>query len=419
MGRPLIEVSGFFCVSSRPSLSAIGPSLLVFAYPKYRMHLLPLQRFSPVSKQHAYDEVFFSATWKHHSLVLHCLQESCFMPDTTTDLRIRLLRLIHPLMLVMILFAFTLTIAPLSFPSPNRHAYLLLLLVLLLLLILAMIARHRNHYLLSASFTLGLGLVGTWSSVLINLNAGTPDFFPLCYVTITIIISSLFLPALFTILLSATQIILLAVLVAANETLLQQNWPSFFFFVILVAFLSMIANYLIKIQMFQLKESAIRDHLTGLFNRRYFDETLSNKLKREQKGGEPWGIILLDIDHFKHFNDQYGHDAGDFVLTRLAHEMLSCFNLSATICRYGGDEFAILLPYLQQQELGTLCENLVERVHALDLPYAGKSLGSMSISVGYVRYTEQLSSAELFLKQADSYLYHAKQTGRNQAVGAS
>ncbi|MFA6732788.1 MAG: GGDEF domain-containing protein [Sphaerochaeta sp.] len=341
------------------------------------------------------------------------------MPDTTTDLRIRLLRLIHPLMLVMILFAFTLTIAPLSFPSPNRHAYLLLLLVLLLLLILAMIARHRNHYLLSASFTLGLGLVGTWSSVLINLNAGIPDFFPLCYVTITIIISSLFLPALFTILLSVTQIILLAVLVATNETLLQQNWPSFFFFVILVAFLSMIANYLIKIQMLQMKESAIRDHLTGLFNRRYFDETLSNKLKREQKGGEPWGIILLDIDYFKHFNDQYGHDAGDFVLTRLAHEMLSYFNLSATICRYGGDEFAILLPYLQQQELGTLCENLVERVHALDLPYAGKSLGSMSISVGYVRYTEQLSSAELFLKQADSYLYHAKQTGRNQAVGAS
>ena len=341
------------------------------------------------------------------------------MPDTTMGLRTRLLRLIHPLMLVMILFAFALTLAPLSFPSPNRKAYLSLLLVLLLLLVLAMIARYRNHYLLSASLTLGLGLVGTWSSVLININAGIPDFFPLCYVTITIMLSSLFLPALVTLLLSLAQIILLAVLVATNETLHQQNWPSFLFFVILIALLSMIANYLIKVQMLQLKENAIRDHLTGLFNRRYFDETLSNKLKREQKGGEPWGIILLDIDYFKHFNDQYGHDAGDFVLAKLAQKMLSYFNLSATICRYGGDEFAILLPYLQQQELGTLCKNLVERVHALDLLYAGKSLGSMSISVGYACYTEQFSSAELFLKQADSYLYQAKQAGRNRAVGTS
>ena len=341
------------------------------------------------------------------------------MDDTNIDLRIRLLRQIHPVMLVMIVLAFVLSLAPLSFPSPNRTAYLLLLLVLLFLLVLAMIAQHRNHYTLSASLTLVLGLVGTWSSVLINLNAEISDFFPLCYVTITIIISGLFLPALFTLLLSLIQIVLLAVLLAANETLQHQNWPSFFFFVILVLLLSIIANYLIMTQMRQLKESSIRDHLTGLFNRKYFEETLSNKLKRVQKEGEPWGIILLDIDYFKHFNDQYGHDAGDFVLARLAQEMFSYFNLSSTICRYGGDEFAILLPSLQQQELGTLCDNLVERVHALDLLHAGKNLGSMSISVGYTHYTEQLSSVELFIKRADAYLYQAKQAGRNRAAGSS
>lgn len=341
------------------------------------------------------------------------------MDEIRTDLRIRLLRLIHPMMLIMIAVAFVLSLAPLSFPSPNRPAYLMLLGALLILLISAMIAQYKNRYLLSAYLTVALALAGTWPSILINLKAGVPDFFPLCYVIITIMLSSLFLPSLVTIALAAIQFILLVVLVASSATLQLQNWPSFFFFVLLVSLLSMIANYLIKTQMRQLNESAIRDHLTGLFNRRYFDETLSNKLKREQKEGEPWGIILLDIDHFKGFNDQNGHDAGDFVLAKLAEKLLSYFNLSSTICRYGGDEFAILLPHLEQNKLDELCQGLVEQVHSLTLLYAGKNLGSMSISVGYTCYTKQLNSVELFLKQADAYLYQAKQAGRNRAVGSS
>ena len=341
------------------------------------------------------------------------------MDETRTDLRIRLLRLMHPMMLIMIAVAFVLSLAPLSFLSPDRFAYLLLLGALLILLISAMIAQHKNRYLLSAYLTVALALTGTWPSILINLHAGIVDFFPLCYVTITIILSSLFLPSLVTILLAVIQFTLLAVLVASSATLQLQNWPSFFFFVLLVSLLSMIANYLIKTQMRQLNESAIRDHLTGLFNRRYFEETLSNKLTRNQSDRSPWGIILLDIDHFKGFNDQNGHDAGDFVLAKLAHMMLAYFNLSSTICRYGGDEFAILLPHLEQKKLDEICQELVEQVHSLTLLHAGKDLGPMSISVGYACYTAQLNSVELFVKQADAYLYQAKQQGRNRAVGSS
>lgn len=341
------------------------------------------------------------------------------MDATHTDLRIKLLRLMHPLMLVMIAAALVLSLAPISFPSPDRSAYLLLLGALLILLISAMVAQHHNRYLLSAYLTVSLALVGTWSSILINQHAGVSDFFPLCYVTISIMLSSLFLPAQITLILSLIQIVLLAVLVASSATLQLQNWPSFFSFVLLVSLLSMIANYLIKTQMRQLNESAIRDHLTGLFNRRYFEETLSNKFKRVQNESSPWGIILLDIDHFKGFNDQNGHDAGDFVLTKLADKMLSYFNLSSTICRYGGDEFAILLSHLEQQELGKISQGLVEQVHSLELLYAGKNLGSMSISVGYASYTAQLNSVELFVKQADAYLYQAKKEGRNRAVGSS
>lgn len=243
------------------------------------------------------------------------------------------------------------------------------------------------------------------------------DFFPLVYVTGSIMISSLFLPLAATLAVIAAHSLLLIFVVLNTPILQTQNWPSFFIFILFVSMISTIANQLIKTQMKQLQESSIRDHLTGLFNRRYFEETLKNKLKRVQDSKTSVGIILLDVDHFKHFNDTFGHDAGDAVLTELANLMIHHFDITVSVCRYGGDEFAILLSMTQKEELVLLAQALVKKVRNLSVMHKGKSLGNMTISCGCAMYNNSIETIEQFIKRADQALYQAKERGRDQVVG--
>lgn len=339
------------------------------------------------------------------------------MQDNTLDLRPKLLEKLHPFMLGIVFIALLAVLAPVSYQNPDKKAYIFLLAVLFIMLLASLFVLRKGYYLLSAFLTVSVAFIGTWASFLINTKVVFFDFFPLVYITGSIILSSLFLPIAATFAIITSHAVLLVIVVLRTPILQTQNWPSFFIYILFISLLSTIANHLIKIQIKQLQESSIRDHLTGLFNRRYFEETLKNKLKREQPADYALGILLLDVDYFKRFNDTYGHDAGDAVLIELAGLMLRHFDISISVCRYGGDEFAILLPKTQKEELRLLAETLVKKVRNHAVMYKGKPLGTMTISCGYALHNRNTESIDEFIKRADQALYQAKEKGRDQVAG--
>ncbi len=161
---------------------------------------------------------------------------------------------------------------------------------------------------------------------------------------------------------------------------------------------------------------SIRDALTGLFNRRYLDETLPRELNRAERNNAPLSILMFDIDHFKKFNDTYGHDAGDVVLKHVAQAILSSTRESDIACRYGGEEFVIMLPDTSIEVAVRRAEALRSQVSFLELNYNGKELGRITISIGVSGYPQHGDTRDSIIKSADEAAYQAKQNGRNCVV---
>lgn len=163
-----------------------------------------------------------------------------------------------------------------------------------------------------------------------------------------------------------------------------------------------------------LKEQSIRDPLTGLYNRRYLEETLGRELYKAEREKAGLAVMMLDIDHFKDFNDRYGHDAGDAVLQALAGLMRSAVRKGDIVCRYGGEEFLIIMP---GTSLGTAEERarlLLERVRSLEARQGTLTLKGITISIGLALYPESGLTAEELLLAADAALLEAKRSGRDR-----
>lgn len=167
-----------------------------------------------------------------------------------------------------------------------------------------------------------------------------------------------------------------------------------------------------------LKNFAIYDSLTGLFNRRYMEETLRREISRVARSKEPLGLIMVDIDHFKQFNDTYGHTAGDTLLRSIGEffkEKIRCEDIA---CRYGGEEFVLILPGSSLENTLRRAEQLHEEIKRVRVRHRGNSIGSVAVSMGVVVFSEHGHSAELLLESADKALYQAKSQGRNRIVVA-
>lgn len=166
----------------------------------------------------------------------------------------------------------------------------------------------------------------------------------------------------------------------------------------------------------KLRRESVRDPLTGLFNRRYLEETLDREMARAERAGKTISIISLDVDHFKHFNDSFGHDAGDRVLKELAAKMVSAVRSGDIACRFGGEEFILVLPDADGHIACQRAEELRRQVENLELRYAGKSLGSLTISLGVAVFPVQAGNREELMCLADDALYAAKRQGRNRVI---
>ncbi len=173
----------------------------------------------------------------------------------------------------------------------------------------------------------------------------------------------------------------------------------------------------LKIRTDMLEKLALMDGLTGIANRRSFDQALELEWKRAARSGREISVIMLDIDHFKPYNDNYGHGAGDDCLQRVAKALRSALHRpSDLIARYGGEEFVALLPETDSQGTAGMAETLRLAVANLTLPHAYSPIADhVTVSVGHVtRQAVPDQSPQDVLKAADQALYKAKEAGRNR-----
>jgi two-component system cell cycle response regulator len=165
-------------------------------------------------------------------------------------------------------------------------------------------------------------------------------------------------------------------------------------------------------------ELAVTDQLTGLHNRRYMTGQLDSLTKRAAMGGEPVAALLIDIDHFKKINDTFGHDVGDEVLREFALRLASNVRAIDLPCRYGGEEFTVIMPETQLADAMRIAERI--RMHVAGSPFRvaqGKELLTVTISVGVSASLGETDTPEALLKRADEGVYEAKASGRNAVVG--
>jgi diguanylate cyclase (GGDEF)-like protein len=168
----------------------------------------------------------------------------------------------------------------------------------------------------------------------------------------------------------------------------------------------------------RLEEQSIRDGLTGLFNRHFMEIALDRELRRAARQKKPVAIMMLDIDHFKQFNDTYGHEAGDTVLRELGEALLASVRNEDILCRYGGEEFVAILPDLTLDLAIERAEALRRMVSEMRVRMRGESLREITVSIGVAVYPQYGETMEEVMRVADRALYEAKNLGRNRVVSA-
>ncbi len=169
-----------------------------------------------------------------------------------------------------------------------------------------------------------------------------------------------------------------------------------------------------------LEKLASRDGLTGVANRRSFDEKLSNEWKRDRRGRNSLSLLMLDVDHFKRYNDNYGHQTGDRCLQQIAGALEDVVHRPGDmVARYGGEEFAVILSSTDPTGASAVAQRILDRIAALSIPHGASEVGRVSLSIGVstAQPTNEKQPASL-IAAADKALYRAKDNGRNRFVVA-
>lgn len=168
-----------------------------------------------------------------------------------------------------------------------------------------------------------------------------------------------------------------------------------------------------------LHNQSIRDPLTGLYNRRYLEEMTERETRRAVRAEHGLGLLILDLDHFKKFNDTYGHDAGDAVLRETASFLISSVRAEDIVCRYGGEEFVIVLPMADLKATHARAEKIRTKLREIHVLHHGRTLGMITASVGVAALPVHGTSPKLLIEAADAALYRAKREGRDRVVVAA
>jgi diguanylate cyclase (GGDEF)-like protein len=287
---------------------------------------------------------------------------------------------------------------------------------------------RTRHYQLAAGLAVCSVLSATFVAVIVN----PQNLQFLFYLTLGGLFGSLFLSARSTAIVFVVTFIgllLLPTFAAGFST--SDNINAVFFVLTVGGLVVMAANlrqrYLEQIdwqtqQLVQsearLRELAIRDPLTGLFNRRYLEETLTLEMLRARRKQYPIGIIMADIDHFKPFNDIHGHIAGDAVLILVGTFLRTQVRSSDVACRYGGEEFILILPEASPEITEMRAESIRRDIKKIPVEYDGQTLEAVTLSLGVAAFPAHGLTIDSVLRAADAALYRAKLDGRDRIVVA-
>ncbi|MEA5511240.1 GGDEF domain-containing protein [Crocosphaera sp. UHCC 0190] len=167
-----------------------------------------------------------------------------------------------------------------------------------------------------------------------------------------------------------------------------------------------------------LQYQSFRDALTGLFNRRYLEASIVREVHRVSRENQPLGIIMIDVDNFKKFNDTFGHEAGDLVLQTIGTFLKDNIRQSDIACRFGGEELTIILANASLENTKERAEQIRQGVKNLHLKYGDQSLGTITISLGVAVFPNHGETPEDLFHAADIALYQAKSQGRDRVVSA-
>ena len=168
-----------------------------------------------------------------------------------------------------------------------------------------------------------------------------------------------------------------------------------------------------------LRDLSVRDPLTSLFNRRYLSESLGREMSRSKRRNLPLAVMAFDLDHFKDFNDRFGHAAGDAVLVAFAKLLQSMSRSEDIACRQGGEEFVLIMPEMEQQVALRRATELMASMAAMEVMHEGHRLPQLTTSIGIAIFPDNASLPDELLAQADQALYEAKSRGRNRAIVSS
>ena len=163
----------------------------------------------------------------------------------------------------------------------------------------------------------------------------------------------------------------------------------------------------------ELKYQSLHDPLTGLYNRRYLEESLKKEIDRAYRKQQSITVMMLDVDHFKRFNDIYGHQVGDLVLSKMGNYLLAAIREYDIACRYGGEEIIIVMPDASIENTIVRAETIRRNIKAMKLEHNGKQLEPITISIGVGCFPDDGIDAEKLIDAADKALYRAKEDGRD------
>ena len=330
----------------------------------------------------------------------------------------------------LVLISSTMVLVVLVNQGVRQLFYTLLLGGLFVVIVFSFLLNLLGKYRAASWLTAPCMVVGPWLSILLDPTVLSGDFVPLIYVAMSIQLCSILLSERMTIIIAVIQLAAVIALILVVPSLQTINWPSLVTFIVFTSVIGVLYGFSSKRQMRQIEEQrnqlildeaklralSVRDPLTGLYNRRYMEETFDREIQRAIRKQQPLSVIMADIDGFKNINDTIGHVLGDKALVKVSAFFMKSIRASDVACRFGGDEFCLILPDCTQEEG-------IRRANALRGAIEGlgdskdDGVEQFTLSFGVAAMPEDGMTREALICAADSALYTSKRAGRNRVNG--
>ena len=315
--------------------------------------------------------------------------------------------------LLVVLLTFVLILV-FSVEDARHQFYLPVIFFLSVILLSAVFLNIKGKYRISTLITVVSVIVTPWISILFDPLVQNGDLVPVLYVGLSVQGCAILLKEKWIIWISIAEMIGVLTILQSMSKTTGFNWLSLFAFIVATSAIAVSYGHTNRKQLEQIHDLSIRDSLTGLYNRRYMEETFDREIERIMRKERKISVIMTDVDCFKSINDSYGHVVGDLVLAHIAQILKNNTRSSDIVCRYGGDEFILILPECSKGEAISRSETIRTLVAQSNLEFDGKRIHKITLSFGISELPENGTNRIDLIRAADKALYLSKQSGRDR-----